>query len=158
MEISTLPMQLNALGMLAQYGWYAIGFLAVAMLAYWWFDERDQTDNIADTVERVGARAEVVTGGIVGGLGSLIVVLVSIFVTIGNELVLSLNQLAPWIQMAPAMVGQVLLGLLALANLQGYVPLKPWQFGTAFIAVVLVSGLLRFTDTGGRIMGGRSAQ
>ena len=126
------------------YGGYILGFLAVGMLAYWTFDERDQTENIAETVERVGDRAQSVTGGLFGGLGSLIVVLVSIFVTIGNELVLSFTQLVPMLQSAPAVVGQVLLGLLALGNLEGYVPLKPWQFGAIFIAVLLVTGIAKF--------------
>ena len=119
------------------YGGYILGFLAVGLLAYWTFDERDQTENIAETVERVGYRAETVTGGLFGGLGS-------IFVTIGNELVLSFTQLVPMLQSAPAVVGQVLLGLLALGNLEGYVPLKPWQFGAIFIAVLLVTGIAKF--------------
>lgn len=126
------------------YGGYILGFLAVGMLAYWTFDERDQTENIAETVERVGDRAQTVTGGLFGGLGSLIVVLVSIFVTIGNELVMSFTQLVPMLQSAPAVVGQVLLGLLALGNLEGYVPLKPWQFGVIFIAVLLATGVAKF--------------
>jgi hypothetical protein len=126
------------------YGGYVLGFLAVGMLAYWTFDERDQTENIAETVERVGDRAQTVTGGLFGGLGSLIVVLVSIFATVGNELVLSFTQLVPMLQSAPAVVGQVLLGLLALGNLEGYVPLKPWQFGAIFMAVLLVTGIAKF--------------
>ena len=126
------------------YGGYILGFLAVGLLAYWTFDERDQTENIAETVERVGERAQTVTGGLFGGLGSLIVVLVSIFVTIGNELVLSFTQLVPMLQSAPAVVGQVLLGLLALGNLEGYVPLKPWQLGAIFIAVLLATGVAKF--------------
>jgi Flp pilus assembly pilin Flp len=126
------------------YGGYILGFLAVGLLAYWTFDERDQTENIAETVERVGERAETVTGGLFGGLGSLIVVLVSIFVTIGNELVMSFTQLVPMLQSAPAVVGQVLLGLLALGNLEGYVPMKPWQFGAIFIAVLLATGIAKF--------------
>jgi len=126
------------------YGGYALGFLAVGLLAYWTFDERDQTENIAETVERVGDRAQSVTGGLFGGLGSLIVVLVSIFVTIGNELVMSFTQLVPMLQSAPAIVGQVLLGLLALGNLEGYVPLKPWQFGAIFIAILLATGVAKF--------------
>lgn len=126
------------------YGGYILGFLAVGMLAYWTFDERDQTENIAETVEAVGYRAETVTGGLFGGLGSLIVVLVSIFVTIGNELVMSFTQIVPWLQMAPAVVGQVLIGLLAMANLEGWVPLKPWQFGAIFIAILLATGVAKF--------------
>lgn len=126
------------------YGGYILGFLAVGLLAYWTFDERDQTENIAETVERVGDRAQSVTGGLFGGLGSLIVVLVSIFVTIGNELVMSFTQLVPMLQSAPAIVGQVLLGLLALGNLEGYVPLKPWQFGAIFIAILLATGVAKF--------------
>jgi hypothetical protein len=126
------------------YGGYILGFLAVGLLAYWTFDERDQTESIAETVERVGYRAETVTGGLFGGLGSLIVVLVSIFVTIGNELVMSFTQLVPWIQMAPAVVGQVIIGGLALLNVEGYVPMKPWQLGAFVIAVLLATGVAKF--------------
>jgi Flp pilus assembly pilin Flp len=137
------------------YGGYILGFLAVGMLAYWTFDERDQTENIAETVEAVGDRAETVTGGLFGGLGSLIVVLVSIFVTIGNELVMSFTQIVPFLQMAPAVVGQVLIGLLAMANMEDWVPLKPWQFGAIFIAVLLATGVAKFGLGYG---GGRSAR
>lgn len=145
MQVSLLQaLQVNVLGFIMEYGWYVLGFLTVGMLAYWTFDERDQTENLAETVERVGERARVVTGGIFGGLGSLIVVLVSIAVTIGNELVMSFTELAPLIESAPALVGQVLLGLLAMANLEGYVPLEPWQFGAIFIATLLVTGVLKF--------------
>lgn|GEM_PF-6625113 len=149
------PLQVNVLSLIGEYGWYVIGFLTVGMLAYWTFDERNQTENMAETVERVGERARVVTGGIFGGLGSLIVVLVSIFVTIGNELVMSFAQLAPWVQSAPAVVGQILLGGLALLNLEGYVPLEPWQFGGVFIAVLLATGVLKYGLGNG---GARSAR
>jgi len=149
------PLQVNVLALIGEYGWYALGFLTAGMLAFWWFDERDQTENVAETVERVGERARVVTGGLFGGLGSLIVVLVSIFVTIGNELVMSFTELVPLIETAPALVGQVLLGLLAMANMEGYVPLKPWQFGAVFIALVLATGVAKFGLGYG---GGRSAR
>lgn len=149
------PLQVNVLALITEYGWYALGFLTAGMLAFWWFDERDQSENLAETVERVGERARVVTGGLFGGLGSLIVVLVSIFVTIGNELVMSFTELVPFIETAPALVGQVLLGLLAMANLEGYVPLKPWQFGAIFIAILLATGVAKFGLGYG---GGRSAR
>lgn len=137
-------MKINVIELLADYGGYILGFLAIGLLAYWTFDERDQTENLAETVERVGERARVTTGGLFGGLGSLIVVLVSIFATIGKELVMSFSEIVPFIETAPALVGQLLLGVLAMANLEGYVPLKPWQFGAVFLAVVLATGVLKF--------------
>jgi hypothetical protein len=156
MQVTLLQLlQVDVLSLIAEYGWYVIGFLTVGMLAFWWFDERDQSENLAETVERVGERARVVTGGLFGGLGSLIVVIVSIAVTIGNELVMSFTELVPFIETAPALVGQVLLGLLAMANLEGYVPLKPWQFGAIFIAVLLATGVAKFGLGYG---GGRSAR
>jgi hypothetical protein len=146
--IQTLqPLQLGmAIAIIAEYWSYGVGFLVFGMLAYWTFDERDQTESIAETVERVGERSQVATGGLVSALTSLVLVIISIGITIGQELVMSLNQLLPFIMEAPAITGQVVIGLLALLNVEGYVPMKPWQLGTVIISVIVVTSLWKYTS------------
>lgn len=115
-----------------------IGLLAVGLLAYWWFDERGDSNSAADTVERVGGRAEVATGGVVGAFGSLVAVLASIALTIGTE-----------ISQAGMMVNEVLGGFSALAGhfvfaivtflgVGGYVPISVQQLGFVFVVVTIV--------------------
>lgn len=141
------PLQLGtALALLAEYWSYAIGFLVFGMLMYWTFDERDQTESIAETVEAVGERSRSATGGLVGALGSLVVVIISIGITIGRELVMSLNEIAPFVMEAPAITGQVVIGILALLNVEGYVPMEPWQLGLVVLSIILVTTLWKYTS------------
>ncbi|WP_338740383.1 hypothetical protein [Haloplanus salilacus] len=147
MGVSLQPLQAGtAIAPIAEYWTYAVGFLVFGMLMYWTFDERDQTESIAETVEAVGERSRTATGGLVGALGSLVVVIVSIGITIGQELVMSLNEIAPFIMEAPAITGQIIIAGLALLNLEGYVPLEPWQAGTIFLGIVLVTSLWKYTS------------
>jgi hypothetical protein len=147
MGVSLQPLQLGtAIALIAEYWTYAVGFLVFGMLMYWTFDERDQTESIADTVEAVGERSRAATGGLVGALGSLVVVIISIGITIGQELVMSLNEIAPFVMEAPAITGQVVIGILALLNVEGYVPMKPWQLGLVILSIILVTTLWKYTS------------
>jgi len=121
-----------------------IGLLAVGALALWAFEEYEEADDNVELVERVGERARVTTGGVVGGFGSLAVVVTSIMVTIGRELAMAGGELAPFIKAAPALVGQLILGLLAFLQIKGYVPLKPWQLGAIIIAILVVTIVARY--------------
>lgn len=116
-----------------------IGLLGVGLLAFWWFDEREEDDRWEDTIERVGERAESVTGGFVGAFGSLVVVAVSILATIGNELVMAIGDLAGPVSMFPALVGASLIGLLGTVGLSGIVPIEAWQFGVIVLAVLILA-------------------
>jgi hypothetical protein len=138
-----------ALDMVMQYGGYVVGLFALGLIAYWWFDERTDTDDSQETVERVSERARVFTGGVVGSFGSLVIGIIAIFATIGNELIAALGPLGPLVMEFPALTGEVLLGLLALANLEGYIPLQTWQFGLMFIGFLLFTGFVIFADLGG---------
>ncbi len=125
---------------------FAIGLLAVGSLAYWWFDEREDSDSAAETIERVGSRAETVTGGIVGGFGSLLVVFASIGLTIGGQLAetgMMLNELLGGI---PVIVGHMLFGLLTFAGLSGAIPLSVQQLGFAFVFITTIAVIARYSN------------
>ncbi|AJF26820.1 hypothetical protein SG26_14325 [Haloarcula sp. CBA1115] len=125
-----------------------IGLLAVGALALWAFEEYEEADDNTELVERVGERARVTTGGITGGFGSLAVVVTSIMVTIGRELAMAGGELAPLIKAAPALTGEILLGVLAYLQIKGYVPLQPWQLGAIVIAVLVVTIVARYGTSG----------
>lgn len=129
---------------LINVGSLVVGLGAVGMLAFWVFDELEDAADKADLVERVGGRAETVTGGVVGGFGSLVVVVISIFMTIGSELARTGGELAPLIQAAPAVAGEVVIGLLAMASMAGHVPLKPWQMGVIVFALIGLTITLKY--------------
>lgn len=61
-----------------------IGLLAVGLLAYWAFDERQARGS---TIEGVGERADMFFGGVLGSFGSLVMVVLTILTTIGANLV-----------------------------------------------------------------------
>jgi hypothetical protein len=124
------------LDLLVQYWEYIVGFLAVFLLAFWTFDEKDQSDSIGDTVERVGERATSATGGVVGAAGSLAVGIIAVMSTIGDELVMSVMEIVGIVGGDPVLAGGVATGLLGAGGLSGAVAIKPWQF------VVVVLGLL----------------
>ncbi|MFC7026361.1 hypothetical protein ACFQJ5_16640 [Halomicroarcula sp. GCM10025324] len=121
-----------------------LGLAGIGALALWVFEEREEANDRVDLVERVGERARVTTGGVVGGFGSLAVVVTSIMVTIGQQLAMTGAELAPLFKAAPALTGEILLGLLAYFQIKGYVPLQPWQLGVIVIAVVLVTIVARY--------------
>ncbi len=124
--------------------WTIIGLAALGTLAYWYFDERQQTETAAETVENVGSRAETVTGGFVGAIGSLLVVVASIAVTIGTELMSSAGQLGDLLGNAPLLVGHVLAGVLGYLGISGLLSVQQWGF--AFILVTIVALFLKYGD------------
>jgi hypothetical protein len=130
-----------------------IGLLAVGALALWAFEEYEEANDNVELVERVGERARVTTGGIAGGFGSLAVVVTSIMVTIGRELAMAGGELAPLLKAAPALTGEILLGVLAYLQIKGYVPLKAWQLGTIVIVVLVVTIVARYGTSGASTRG-----
>lgn len=134
-----IALQTGAIDLLLT-GWPVIvGLLGVGLLAFWWFDERDDNDRWEDTVERVGERAQAATGGAVGAFGSLVVVIFGIAATIGHELVMSLAELSGPVAEFPALVGGAGIGLLGTIGLSGIVPIKGWQFGVIVLVVLLLA-------------------
>lgn len=124
-----------------QYGKWIIGFLAVFLLAYWTFDERDQTEAWADTIERVGERARTTTGGLVGAAGSLAIVAIAMITTIGTELVESSLRIATIIGMDPVLSGGFLTGVLGWLGIRGSLQVEAWQFGLIVVAL-LIGGVI----------------
>jgi len=120
------------------YG-YVLGFLGVFLVAFWAFDERDQSESVGETIERVGERAQTATGGVLGAAGSLATVLVAIFLTIGNELIMSTMSIAELVGTDPVLAGGVATGLLGVTVNAGFIQLKAWQL-LAVVAVFLISG------------------
>lgn len=114
-----------------------IGLAAIGLLAYWYLDERRSSDSAADTIERTGERADNFFGGLVGAFGSLVTVVLTIAVTIGNELLMAgstVNQLVE----APALIGHVIVGALAYGGFRGLFPINATGFGWAFIILTLL--------------------
>jgi len=124
-----------------EYAKYAIGFIGVFLVAYWTFDERDQSENLAEMVERVGERAQSTTGGLLGAAGSLGVVAVSIVITIGNELTTSGMRIVELVSTDPVLAGGVATGLTGVAVDAGFLTLKTWQL-LALVAAFLIVGTI----------------
>ena len=118
---------------------YVIGFLGVFLVAYWTFDERDQTEAWADTIERVGERSKTATGGVLGAATSLASVLTAIFLTIGAELTSSTMRITELIATDPVLSGGVATGLAGVSANAGWIPLKTWQL-IALVAAFLIVG------------------
>lgn len=124
--------------------WTAIGLFGVGLLLFWWFDERNDSNSAAETVERVGGRAETVTGGVFGALGSLAVVLVSIALTIGEQLLMTAGELGDLVGQAPVVLGHIAVGVLAWVGLSGMVSLSASQFGWLFVVITLIVLFMRY--------------
>ncbi|WP_231183499.1 hypothetical protein [Haladaptatus sp. DYF46] len=124
-------------GMLA----YIVGFLAVFLLAYWTFDERDQTDTWADTVEKVGERSTTATGGLIGAAGSLALVLIALLTTIGQQLAMSGGRIVELIATDPVLSGGVATGLTGVVSNAGFVSLSTLQL-LGIVALFLIVGTI----------------
>lgn len=122
-----------------------IGLLALGMLAYWTFDERRDTDSAGETIERVGERADSAFGGLVGAFGSLVTVVLTILITIGNQLLMIGVQLNDLVE-APVVIGHLIAGALAYGGFRGYFPISAAGFGYGF---VIITGLALFARYSG---------
>lgn len=139
----------QAVSLVLKHWEIAVGLFAFGLLAFWWLTERQEADDAAETVERVGQRAETVTGGLVGSFGSLMVVLASIGVTIGNELLQTGAMLNDILGGAPVLVGHLIWGGIVFLGLQGYLGgITVMQLGYAFFTITVVALLLRYGSVG----------
>jgi hypothetical protein len=127
-----------------------IGLFTVGLLAYWLLDERGDADGAGDLIERVGERAESVTAGFLDATGSLVVVIASIGITIGAQLMETFGALNEVLGHAPFVIGHGLFALLTFAGLEGYIPLNVVQLGMAFIVITIVALVVRYGPDGSR--------
>lgn len=125
-----------------------VGLFSIGLLAYWVFDERDDADSPGDLVEGVGERAEAVTAGILDASSSLLLVLASIALTVGAELLGTFAALNEMLGHAPFVVGYGLFSVLTFAGLGGYVPLTFSQLGMACIIILIVALFVRYGPDG----------
>jgi hypothetical protein len=121
-----------------------IGLLALGMLAYWTFDERRNTDSAAGTVERVGERADSALGGIVGAFGSLVTVVLTILITVGNQIMMVGVQLNDLVE-APVVIGHIIAGALAFGGFRGYFPINAAGFGYGFLIITVAALWARYS-------------
>jgi len=124
-----------------------IGLAALGLLTYWYVDERGEEQSAAATVERVGGRADDFFGGLVGATGSLLTVVATIAVTIGNQILMTGSALNTVVE-APAVIGHVILGAIAYGGFRGYFPINATGFGWAFIILTLLVLWAKYSDGG----------
>lgn len=136
----------TVLGVLADNWLIGIGLFALALVLYWTFDERGETSSAGETIERVGERAEVVTNGLFGAVGSLLVVAASIALAIGTQLLelgAALNDLLGHV---PFLVGYIVFGAISYLGLEGDLPITQMQLGWIFLLILVVGLILRYGD------------
>jgi len=103
------------------------GVVGIMVLIYWTIDEYRDADGIEDAAEGLASRS-----------GSAIVVGASVLLTVGDQLVQLLAELAGLVD-APVIVGHVVGGLLGLAGLQGLISTTEFLFAFAIVTVVAVT-------------------
>lgn len=126
-----------------------IGLLAVGLLVYWLLDEREDANDASDLIEGVGGRAESATGGVVGAFGSLVIVITSILLTVGRELLATTGDLGMLVEGVPVVIGHLLIGVLAWAGLTGAIQMDASTFGWVFILITVVALGIRYDVVGG---------
>lgn len=136
-------------GILARDWKLLIGLLAVGLLVYWLLDEREDASDVSDLIEGVGGRAESATGGVVGAFGSLVIVITSIMLTVGRELLATTGDLGMLVEGVPVVIGHILVGVLAWAGFTGAIQMDASTFGWAFILITIVALGIRYDVVGG---------
>lgn len=138
----------GVVGMLVENWMLVVGLFSLGLLAYWIFDERDDADSPGDLVEGVGARAESVTAGVLDASSSLLLVLASIGITIGAELLQTFGALNEMLGHAPFVVGYGLFSALTFLGLGGYIPLTVTQLGMLAVVIAIVALFVRYGPDG----------
>lgn len=100
-----------------EYWWLLIGLLGVGLLAYLWTEEREKEGS---TVEGVGNRLDDLFAMGLGGFASLVVVVLSIVITIGDQLAMLGEQLLMVASNGPPLllvnIAGAIIGALGLAG------------------------------------------
>jgi hypothetical protein len=113
-----------------------IGLMAVGLVAFWTFQERE---NDGSTIESVGERADDFFGNLLGGFGSLVFVTLTILTTIGAQLVNVSEGLVELAASGPALLLTQLAGILVGAlGLSGVVsvPVAAWLIGGTVLTII----------------------
>lgn len=138
----------EVLGFLAENWMLLVGLFTVGLLAYWVFDERDDAGSPGELVEGVGERAESVTAGFLDATSSLLIVLASIALTIGAELLQTFGALNELLGHMPWAIGYALFSVLTFAGLGGYLPLTFSQLGMACIVIAIIAVVVKYGPDG----------
>lgn len=116
-----------------------IGLMAVGLLAFWTFQERE---NSGSTIENVGNRADDFFGNLLGGFGSLVFVTLTILTTIGSQLVNLSEVLVELAASGPPLLltqlAGILLGALGLSGVVS-VPVAAWLIGGIVLTVIAMA-------------------
>jgi len=114
-----------------------VGLVIIAALGYWALDELEEDDEWTDAVEKTGDRASESTRGIINGTTVILGTVVTVLVTGGDALVDVLGQ-------APAMAGQLVLGILGVAGAGGL--LSPRVLAVGAVVVIVITAVARGTE------------
>jgi hypothetical protein len=113
-----------------------IGLMAVGLVAFWTFQERQ---NGGSTVENVGNRADDFFGNVLGGFGSLVFVALTILTTIGANLVDLTEVVVGVVSSGPPLllvnIAGALLGALGLSGVVD-ISITAWVIGALTVTVI----------------------
>lgn len=136
------PMQLGGIqarsvvAMLTSNWLLLIGLLAVGLVAFWTFQERDARGS---TVQGVGERADDFFGNLLGGFGSLLLVTLTILTTIGANLV-NLTEVLVMIagNGPPLLLVNIATAIVGFLGLAGIVDVSAVAWGIIVLALLLI--------------------
>lgn len=123
-----------------------LGVGIVGAFTYWVVDEWADADGAADAVQGAGERADRVTGELVGAFGALVMSLVMIAITIGDQLAEAVGMIGPLLGQAPMLIGQIVIAALGYLSLSGALGLSAAGYGYAVVLVLIVALFLRRMD------------
>jgi hypothetical protein len=113
-----------------------IGLMAVGLVAFWTFQERQ---NRGSTVENVGNRADDFFGNVLGGFGSLVFVALTILTTIGANLVDLTEVVVGVVSSGPPLllvnIAGALLGALGISGVID-ISITAWLIGALTVTVI----------------------
>jgi len=130
---------------------WLVGALLTALLAYWWYEERQEAESPGETVDRVTDRAEGATGGALSGFRALVVGIASIATTVAMELLGMAADLNALLGGVPYLVGYAVYGVLSFFGV--YVGMDRRSLGFLFILIGISAAFVKF----GGESSGRSA-
>lgn len=142
-----MPAEMLGEFLAANWVWL-LGALLTALLAYWWYEERQEAESPGDTVDRVTDRAEGATGGLLSGVRALLIGLLSIAVTVAMELTGLATDLNALLGGVPYFFGYVIYGVLSYFGV--YLGLDRRSLGFLFILIFISAAFVKIGNTGSR--------
>jgi len=135
---------MNLIGLVASNWLWATAAVLTALLTYWYAEERGETNEAAETIDRVTDRAEAATGGVLSGFRALVLGVLGIALTALSEmfnLFAAVDELAGGLFVEfPFFVGYVLYGALSIFGVSVGIDQRTLGFG--FILLLVISVLL----------------